>query len=475
MASSYVREKLAKDLLRQLSKDQNKKVRAQLQSTRPHILNLDNLNFINSTIKAMSEKNKLTNVSEVVGINSNLKKARKIAKRYQKVYIENNQRYPGRVKSVDNTMAGIHLANKYPKTLHKVRSGQAFIFRNFSDLALCKRQIVDLVLKDVVSEAQLKSIKARVDRGHGAGEGFAVSGVTGARALGFADQAMQKDGNEQGMKALVNDMKQFAEDLFDSEDFNLSPEAFEDIKRLTIEYQQIATASGVSATYIPFITFQDKYSNRALDAPREKQVLTFLRKYFTEKAPSFFGNLEGSSSLVEKAGAVMLAPLVNINGAKIKLEARVDPRKVKLKSKGKPSVAGAKKRASPRKTTKARKPTLTRGVVTKAKQSTVSTATLLGILNSRINDVVASNMGAPRLENRTGRFAGSVRVVDIAKTTKGFPSVGYTYLRDPYGVYESTSGSRFSSVERDPRILIDRSIREIAAEIAIGRLYTRRV
>ena len=475
MASSYVRDKLAKDLLRQLSSHQNKKVRRQLQSTRPHVLNLDNLNFINNTIRAMTEKNKLENVSEVIDINSNLKKARKIAKRYQKVYIENNQRYPGRLKNIENTMAGIHLASKYPKTLHKVKSGQAFVFRNFSDLAACTKEIVDLVLKDVVTKAQLASIKARVDRGHGAGEGFAVSGVTGARALGFADQAMQKDGNEEGMKALVNDMKRFAEDLFDSEDFNLSPEAFEDIERLTIEYQQIATASGVSATYIPFITFQDKYSNRALDGPREKQVLAFLRKYFTEKAPSFFANLEGSSSLVEKAGAVVLAPLVEINGAKIKLEARVDPRKVKLTSKGKPGVAGAKKKSSARKVTKARKPTLTRGVVTKAKQSTVSTATLLGILNSRINDVVANNMGAPRLENVSGRFAGSVRIVDIAKTTKGFPSVGYTYMREPYGVYESTSGSRFSSIERDPRILIDRSIREIAAEIALGRLYTRRV
>ena len=102
-------------------------------------------------------------------------------------------------------------------------------------------------------------------------------------------------------------------------------------------------------------------------------------------------------------------------------------------------------------------------------------ATLLGILNSRINDVVADNMGTPRLENVSGRFAASVRITDVSKTTKGFPSIGYTYMRNPYSVYEATSGSRFSSIERDPRILIDKSIREIAAELAIGRIYTRRV
>ena len=84
-------------------------------------------------------------------------------------------------------------------------------------------------------------------------------------------------------------------------------------------------------------------------------------------------------------------------------------------------------------------------------------------------------MGPPRLENRTGRFAASVRITDVTKTRKGFPSVGYTYQRDPYQVYESTSGSRFGSLERDPRTLIDKSIREIAAELAIGRIYTRRV
>ena len=102
-------------------------------------------------------------------------------------------------------------------------------------------------------------------------------------------------------------------------------------------------------------------------------------------------------------------------------------------------------------------------------------AALISLMNARINDVVANNMGEPRLENRTGGFASSVRITDINTTAKGFPSVGYTYQRDPYSVFESTSGSRFASIDRDPRTLIDKSIREIAAELAIGRLYTRRV
>ena len=100
---------------------------------------------------------------------------------------------------------------------------------------------------------------------------------------------------------------------------------------------------------------------------------------------------------------------------------------------------------------------------------------MIGVINQKLPETVAKNMGSPKLNFRTGRFAGSVRVTDISITAKGHPSIGYTYQRNPYEVFESSSGSRLSSAERDPRRLIDTSIREIAAQHAIGRLFTRRV
>jgi hypothetical protein len=84
-------------------------------------------------------------------------------------------------------------------------------------------------------------------------------------------------------------------------------------------------------------------------------------------------------------------------------------------------------------------------------------------------------MGAPRLENQTGRFAQSVRAIDVQETAKGFKSIGYMYQKNPYQVFESTSGTRFSDAARDPRPLIDTSIREIVAQFGLGRLYTRRL
>jgi hypothetical protein len=93
---------------------------------------------------------------------------------------------------------------------------------------------------------------------------------------------------------------------------------------------------------------------------------------------------------------------------------------------------------------------------------------LLGIFNEQLPQMVESNMGAPALTNVTGRFASSVRATDMIQTPQGFPSFGYTYQRDPYETFEQ-------NIDYDPRKLIDRTIREIAAEYAIGRFYTRRV
>jgi len=100
---------------------------------------------------------------------------------------------------------------------------------------------------------------------------------------------------------------------------------------------------------------------------------------------------------------------------------------------------------------------------------------LASIINTKLPDTVRKNMRLPGLENVTGRFANSVKVTDASLTAKGYPSIGYTYQRDPYQVFEVGMGRPgWATSQRDPRKLIDASIREIAAEMAIGRFYTRR-
>jgi hypothetical protein len=109
----------------------------------------------------------------------------------------------------------------------------------------------------------------------------------------------------------------------------------------------------------------------------------------------------------------------------------------------------------------------------RTKKSNVDITRLLPVLNERLPDIVARNMGEPALVNRTGRFASSVRAVDMVQTPQGFPSIGYTYMKNPYQTFEQ--GYAQGSTDADPRKLIDKSIREIAVQFAIGRFYTRRV
>jgi hypothetical protein len=100
---------------------------------------------------------------------------------------------------------------------------------------------------------------------------------------------------------------------------------------------------------------------------------------------------------------------------------------------------------------------------------------LIGIINAKLPERVANNMGAPGLVYRTGRFANSTKVVNVETTKDGYPSVIFDYQRNPYDVFDRTKGaSPWNTPARDPRALVDKSVREIVQEMAIGRFYTRR-
>jgi len=151
----------------------------------------------------------------------------------------------------------------------------------------------------------------------------------------------------------------------------------------------------------------------------------------------------------------------------------IDPKKKAKKRKRRPSPSKGKTKGAKLQ----RKP---RGKLTAPRQKrkvkgTNSSLKLLGVLNQKLPETVRKNMREPGLVNQTGRFASSVKVTDIAETAGGFPSIGYTYDRDNYSQYEASSGSRFANPDRDPRKVIDESIREIAIQLLEGRFFTRRV
>ena len=91
-------------------------------------------------------------------------------------------------------------------------------------------------------------------------------------------------------------------------------------------------------------------------------------------------------------------------------------------------------------------------------------------VNSRIAKTVQGNMGRPALENQTGRFAKSVQVTN-AMSVGNQIHMDYTYNPN-YRVFEN--GSQYTS-NFDPRPLIEKSIRELAAARLETKFTLRRV
>lgn len=104
---------------------------------------------------------------------------------------------------------------------------------------------------------------------------------------------------------------------------------------------------------------------------------------------------------------------------------------------------------------------------------------LTALLNKSLGAQVKRGMGPypRRLENRTGRFAGSAEVTNVAVLPKSV-EIQYTYLKDPYAVFEPENGNPMASFGRDPKRIIGGTIRELAQSIMgtkFGLVRTKRV
>lgn len=229
--------------------------------------------------------------------------------------------------------------------------------------------------------------------------------------------------------------------------------------------------------------------NRAAGARIEKQrkKLEDQIKLAVKKLESGYGpgliDLKGSDSLrtkkTKQSVDAVMTPLTKLKKPKSgSVKVTKEDTKIKKSStrpQSKTSTPKAGKGSSRSYGTVKGKASTSRGTSRASRQPGIASnpLALINEFNRRLPSQIIENMGEPALENRTGRFAASVRVVDILQTPKGFPSIGYTYMKSPYQTFEQ--GGRQGTPDRDPRMLIDKTIREIAAEFAMGRLFTRRV
>lgn len=94
--------------------------------------------------------------------------------------------------------------------------------------------------------------------------------------------------------------------------------------------------------------------------------------------------------------------------------------------------------------------------------------TLQVLLDANLTEQIKQNMKKPALQNRTGRFAESVKVERLSESRAGMISIFYNYMKNPYSTF-SSGGEQFSTA-REPKTLIAKSIREVASQLVGNRL-----
>jgi hypothetical protein len=373
-----------------------------------------------------------------------LQAGQKHAKKLQESFKSRNKR---RFNAVVAKLPSIGL----PYTLNE----DMFIVTSFSKSVSVVKVSMLKVLEDrkVLSNAQSKDVSSNLHKGHGA-EGTAVSQVQIASSVSGLDDSTKK--------LLLHNL---ASSAFKGD---ISSIEYREISRLITKSSQIVTKAGkLTADYVSVISFQSGKENIA-DSKEEKALKTAYRSFLKGITPELL-NMEGSSSLKQKANKVVIAKFKTSN-KNVKVSSKALSHKLSTKTSvtTKPKLKKGKavitQPSSPRKSKR------------KTQASPAgSMLEMIGMINKELPNTVRRNMQEPALVNRTGRFAESTRVTDITQTPKGLPSIGYTYQRDPYQVFEEGSSGAWSNGQRDPRKLIDKSIREIAVKMAIGRFYTRRV
>jgi hypothetical protein len=97
-----------------------------------------------------------------------------------------------------------------------------------------------------------------------------------------------------------------------------------------------------------------------------------------------------------------------------------------------------------------------------------TTQNIVPVLNAEIKRYVLEQMSYPSLENRSGRFASSVRVLSAEENA----AVQYTYMKSPYQVFSQARGKSAwnDREERDPAQIIDKAIKKIGMD-KFGKVF----
>lgn len=200
------------------------------------------------------------------------------------------------------------------------------------------------------------------------------------------------------------------------------------------------------------VTLQNKALNSKFSSQEAKVYSKLLRSIVNNID---YGSIKGSNTIKQDIAAGIASIFSKKNPKPKKHVERSAELGANIKSKSRTTVSGGS------------------GFTTIKDKATTPLVNLESILRASINEQVASNMGTggeSRILNyRSGRFSESVTIDRVSESRAGMISVFYNYMKNPYATF-STGGRQESPKTRDPKALISKSIRELAAPIVGNRL-----
>ena len=308
--------------------------------------------------------------------------------------------------------------------------------------------------------------------GHGI-MGNAVSELTALRGIvGVSRSSIEKSKGgkfvpKEDIAEILEKQRNLIADIFSA--INFSKQVLTSRTQLEVSTDMRVDSEGqLNKDYVFVLTFQSSESNLK-DSKREKEQIEAINKLIKDKysdGREFFKD-SGSASLEEAVEGVIH---YSINSKNAKVTGPKGRRKYTSNHHAKETTATSTEEIVVSKFGRIPKPPrMTNKVASKP-----SKVNIVALLNTKLPQEIRSRMTYPRLVNRTGRFSESVQVLSADTTAKGGTSFAYTYQKDPYQLFER-GRSRLATPDREPRDIIDASIRSIAQEMMLGRFYTRRV
>lgn len=227
-----------------------------------------------------------------------------------------------------------------------------------------------------------------------------------------------------------------------------------------------------------------KTSGPIVHASIDKNVASFIKKVRADIViiQDQFENPNIASAIVSKSSFKKLTSMLSntvistssfLNDIKASIISKFTGKKVQIKSKEHGNIQPI----DLRKSSKINVSTKNSGISSKfaVPKPQVSLISLQNLLNDGLKEKIKENMGDGSSESilnfRTGRLASSFKVTAISQERSGAITAFFTYMKYPYITF-GPGGAQQYPRSRDPRILGDKSIRELAVNKISARLRT---